>query len=240
MMSMPTPSAASVEGFGDHCFKGAVAKKYLQKYGESDKLLNDPTWPQQAGKPDVVAKAVLDWAVDNGASVYCHWFQPMAASGVRHGLWRSRCTRPCSNSTKMANHSSPSMVKLCCKGETDGSSYWWLMRAAHTAGGYLSIDPMSPIFIREDTVFIPAAFVSYNGDALDEKTPLHRARVRRCPQRAAAFSKLMDYNVDGLINNIGLEQEIFLVPRHAFYRRPDLQFTGRTVMGKQAAMPARR
>ena len=65
---------------------GAVAKKYLSKYGESDKLLDDVTWPSQAGKADIVAKAVLDWAIDNGASVYCHWFQPMAASGVRHGL----------------------------------------------------------------------------------------------------------------------------------------------------------
>jgi hypothetical protein len=62
------------------------------------------------------------------------------------------------------------------QGETDGSSYPnGGMRATHTAGGYLSLDPMSPIFLREDTVYIPAAFVSYNGEALDEKTPLHRA-----------------------------------------------------------------
>ena len=71
MMSMPSTSTASVEGFGDHCFKGAVAKKYLSKYGETDKLLTDASWPSQPGKADIVAKAVLDWAVDNGASVYC-------------------------------------------------------------------------------------------------------------------------------------------------------------------------
>merc|ERR1711935_361521 len=108
------------------------------------------------------------------------------------------------------------------------------MRATHCAGGYLSIDPLSPIFLREDTVFIPAAFVSYNGDALDEKTPLHRA-VEAMSKEGTRLLKLLGYEVDGLINNIGLEQEIFLVPRHAFYRRPDLQFTGRTIMGKAPA-----
>ena len=97
-----------------------------------------------------------------------------------------------------------------------------------------SIDPLSPIFLREDTVFIPAAFVSYNGDALDEKTPLHRA-VEAMSKEGTRLLKLLGYEVDGLINNIGLEQEIFLVPRHAFYRRPDLQFTGRTIMGKASA-----
>ena len=108
------------------------------------------------------------------------------------------------------------------------------MRATHTAGGYLSIDPLSPIFLREDTIFIPAAFVSYNGDALDENTPLHRA-TQAMSKEGTRLLKLMGYDVDGLINNIGLEQEIFLVPRHAFYRRPDLQFTGRTITGKQPA-----
>ena len=234
MMSMPATNPASVEGFGDHCFKGAVAKKYLQKYGESDKLLDDPTWPQQEGKADIVAKAVLDWATDNGASVYCHWFQPMASSGVRHGL-SAQVHQTMFEFDKDGKPFFKLEGEMLLQGETDGSSYPnGGMRATHTAGGYLSIDPMSPIFMREDTVFIPAAFVSYNGDALDEKTPLHRA-VQAMSTQGSRLLKLMGYEVDGLINNIGLEQEIFLVPRHAFYRRPDLQFTGRTVMGKPAA-----
>jgi glutamine synthetase len=234
MMSMPATNPASVEGFGDHCFKGAVAKKYLQKYGESDKLLDDPTWPKQEGKADIVAKAVLDWATDNGASVYCHWFQPMASSGVRHGL-SAQVHQTMFEFDKDGKPFFKLEGEMLLQGETDGSSYPnGGMRATHTAGGYLSIDPMSPIFLREDTVFIPAAFVSYNGDALDEKTPLHRA-VQSMSSQGSRLLKLMGYEVDGLINNIGLEQEIFLVPRHAFYRRPDLQFTGRTVMGKSAA-----
>ena len=76
---------ATTEGYGACCFRGAVAEKYLNKYGESAKLLEDKTWVESELKADVVAKAVLDWAVDNGASVYCHWFQPMGSSGVRHG-----------------------------------------------------------------------------------------------------------------------------------------------------------
>jgi hypothetical protein len=69
--------------FGEHCFKGDVASRYLGKYGESAALLATPAWT--ATKSDIVASAILDWARDNGASVYTHWFQPMGASGFRHG-----------------------------------------------------------------------------------------------------------------------------------------------------------
>mmetsp|Transcript_1660 Transcript_1660/g.6306 ORF Transcript_1660/g.6306 Transcript_1660/m.6306 type:complete len:709 (-) Transcript_1660:164-2290(-) len=230
----PASPATTLDGFGDHCFKGAVAKKYLAKYGESEKLLDDTTWPTQAGKADIVAKAVLDWAVDNGAGVYCHWFQPMAASGVRHGL-SAQVHQTMFEFDKDGKPFYNFTGEMLLQGETDGSSYPnGGMRATHTAGGYLSLDPLSPMFIREDTVFIPACFVSYNGDALDEKTPLHRA-VQSMSTEGTRLLGLMGYKTDGLINNIGLEQELFLVPRHAFYRRPDLQFTGRTIMGKSAA-----
>mmetsp|Transcript_30325 Transcript_30325/g.75315 ORF Transcript_30325/g.75315 Transcript_30325/m.75315 type:complete len:595 (+) Transcript_30325:128-1912(+) len=225
---------ATVEGFGANVFKGAVAQKYLAKYGENAKLLDDVTWPQTPAKADAVANAVKDWAVDHGASVYCHWFQPMAAGGVRHGL-----SGQVQQSMLEFDKDNKPFFKFTgeqlLQGETDGSSYPnGGMRATHTAGGYLSLDPLSPIFLREDTVFIPACFVSYNGDALDEKTPLHRA-IQAMSTHGTRLLNLMGYATDGLINNIGLEQEIFLVPRHAFYRRPDLQFTGRTVMGKSPA-----
>ena len=233
MMTIPPSPEATLDGFGECCFKGAVANKYLSKYGESSKLLDDITWPTQEGKADIVAKAVLDWATDNGASVYCHWFQPMGSSGVRHGL-SAQVHQTMFNFDKDGKPYFTLEGEQILQGETDGSSYPnGGMRATHTAGGYLSLDPLSPIFLREDTVFIPAAFVSYNGDALDEKTPLHRA-VQAMSNEGTRLLKLMGYETTGLINNIGLEQEIFLVPRHAFYRRPDLQFTGRTVMGKEA------
>ena len=228
---------ATTEGFGSACFKGAVADKYLSKYGESASLLANGKWTKDMAKADIVAKAVLDWAIDNGASVYCHWFQPMGSSGVRHGNTgqvHQSMLNFASDGTPYYSFSGEQLLQ----GETDGSSFPnGGMRATHTAGGYLSVDPCSPIFIREDTVFIPAAFVSYNGDALDEKTPLHRA-TSALDKQTKRLMKAMGYDISSasVWANIGLEQEIFLTPRHAFYRRPDLQFTGRTITGK---FPAR-
>ena len=118
------------------------------------------------------------------------------------------------------------------KGETDGSSYPnGGLRATHTAGGYLSVDPTSPIFLRGDTIFIPASFVNYHGQALDEKTPL----LRSCDALSRESKRLMGhlgFNIEGVKPSIGLEQEIFFVPRDAYMKRPDLQMTGRTVMGR--------
>jgi glutamine synthetase len=121
------------------------------------------------------------------------------------------------------------------QGETDGSSYPnGGMRVTHTAGGYLTIDPKSPIFLRGDAIFLPACFVSYKGQALDEKTPLHRATQAMSKQGKRLFGQ-MGVETSGLVCNIGLEQELFFVPRDAYYKRTDLQLCGRTVIGKSAA-----
>jgi glutamine synthetase len=121
------------------------------------------------------------------------------------------------------------------KGETDGSSYPnGGLRATHCAGGYLAIDTSSPIFLRGDTIFIPSVLVSYYGMALDEKTPLLRANDALSKHGSRLLKHLGLESADrfGLKANIGLEQELFLIPRDQYYRRPDLQYTGRTVMGK--------
>lgn len=125
--------------------------------------------------------------------------------------------------------------KTLVKGETDGSSYQnGGLRATHTAGGYLAVDTSSPIFLRGDTVFIPSVFVSYYGAALDEKTPLLRANAALDKHGSRLLTKLGLDCSSGLVTNIGLEQEIFFVPREHYYRRPDLQLTGRTLIGKNA------
>jgi glutamine synthetase len=100
------------------------------------------------------------------------------------------------------------------------------MRVTHTAGGYLTIDPKSPIFLRGDAIFIPACFVSYKGQALDEKTPLHRATQAMSKEGKRLFGK-MGVETSGMVCNIGLEQELFFVPRDAYYKRTDLQLCGR-------------
>ena len=101
------------------------------------------------------------------------------------------------------------------QGETDGSSFNnGGLRVTHTAGAYLKIDPESPIFLRGDSIYIPAVMISFNGDALDEKTPLHRA-VQTMSSEGKRFFKHMGWDIGGLVCNIGLEQEFFLVPRTA-------------------------
>jgi len=224
------------EDFGKHVFTGKVADTYLLKHGASGDVLKDPKWVTDHA--DVVAAAVLDWATDHGANTYCHWFQPMAASGVRHGL-----TGQVHNMMMKFNDDMEPVYdfkgKTLVKGETDGSSYPnGGLRATHRAGGYLAVDTSSPIFLRGDTIFIPSAFVSYYGAALDEKTPLLRANAA-VNKHAVRLLKHLGLELSGdwgkgIRSNIGLEQEYFLVPRDAYYRRPDLQLTGRTVIGKDA------
>ena len=175
-----------------------------------------------------------DWAVDCGATSYAHWFQPMGAGGVRHG--QAACVQ-----TSMLSFGADGRPSYefsaddLLTGETDGSSYPnGGMRATHTAGGYLAVDPLSPPFVLGDVMFIPAAFIAYTGQALDEKTPLHRS-AEALSDQGTRLLNLLGVECTGIVANIGLEQEIFLVPRDAYYTRPDLQFVGRTLIGKAPA-----
>ena len=178
--------------------------------------------------------AFYNRALDQGANVYCHWFQPMGASGVRHGLAgqvHNMMLKFGSNGQVEKDFKGKTLVK----GETDGSSFPnGGLRGTHHAGGYLAVDTSSPIFCRGDTMFIPSVLVSYHGHALDEKTPLLRANAALDKEGSRLLSKLGLNTESGIVTNIGLEQEIFLVPRDEYYRRPDLQLTGRTVVGKSA------
>jgi glutamine synthetase len=223
---------AAYQDFGNNVFSGKVAAEYLTKHGASADTLKDPNWVNTDA--DAVANAVFDWATDRGANVYCHWFQPMASSGVRHGL-----TGQVQN--MMLKFNSDGDVeqdfkgKTLVKGETDGSSFPnGGLRGTHCAGGYLAVDTSSPILCRGDTIFIPSAFVSYYGSALDEKTPLLRSNSALDKNGSRLFKLLGGDSSSGVQANIGLEQEIFLIPREEYYRRPDLQLTGRTIMGKNA------
>mmetsp|Transcript_588 Transcript_588/g.1161 ORF Transcript_588/g.1161 Transcript_588/m.1161 type:complete len:718 (+) Transcript_588:128-2281(+) len=232
-----TRTMASIDPYADYgksVFTGRVADEYLKKHGSSGDILKDPSWTKTHS--DTVAKAVLDWAVDRGANTYCHWFQPMAASGVRHGM-----TGQVQNMMMKFNRSTNDVEfdfdgKMLTMGETDGSSYPnGGLRATHQAGGYLALDTSSPIFLRGDTVFIPSAFVSYYGAALDEKTPLLRSNAALSKHGKRLLAHLgLDIGDREVVSNIGLEQEFFLVPRDQYYRRPDLQMSGRTIIGRDA------
>ena len=224
---------ASNSEFGRHLFKGAVAAPYLEWRGLPKNTLETVDWTRSEEKTDKVAGAVLDWARDNGASVYCHWFQPLGAAGMRHGQSAQVQNRMFEFDSE-GNQLWDFKGKNLLQGETDGSSYMnGGLRGTHRAGGYLGLDPTSPIFLRDDTIFIPSFFVSYEGYALDEKTPLLRS-VDAVSREGKRLLGKMGYDVKGLTCNIGLEQEFFLVPRDAFNSRVDLQLSGRTVMGKDA------
>ena len=176
----------------------------------------------------------LHRALDHGANVYTHLFQPMGACGVRHGQ-----TGQVHNMMLKFNEDNEVVQdfkgKTLVRGETDGSSYPnGGLRGTHEAGGYVAIDTSSPIFLRGDTIFIPSVLVSYYGAALDEKTPLLRANAALDKHGSRLLGKLGLDVSSGVQTNIGLEQEIFLIPRDQYYRRPDLQLTGRTLIGKSA------
>ncbi|XRB03174.1 glutamine synthetase [Pycnococcus provasolii] len=232
--SMASP-LFTTEGYGENVFKGNIAAKYLKKQGLTVDDLNDSSWVKNPKKADQIAAAVLDWAVERGASNYCHLFQPMAAT-YRPG--QTSCVQlamfefdPDTGAVEWNFKG-----KHILQGETDGSSYPnGGLRVTHSAGGYLTIDPESPMFLRGDCVYIPACFVAFTGYALDEKTPLIRA-VHAMSENGKRMFKALGYDIKGLVNNIGLEQELFFVPREHFAKRPDLKYTGRTVLG---ALPAR-
>eukprot|EP00750_Incisomonas_marina_P013627 INCI17514.12.p1 GENE.INCI17514.12~~INCI17514.12.p1 ORF type:complete len:521 (-),score=87.37 INCI17514.12:899-2461(-) len=176
----------------------------------------------------------MHWARSHDASVYQHWTQPMGASGVRHGL-----------SAGVQNTMMKFQADGCPAwdfsgnnlrfGETDGSSYNnGGLRHTHQAGGYVTIDPSSPIFLRGDTVFIPSVLTSFDGHALDEKTPLKRAEEAISREGKRLLEQLGVKGVEGLKMNIGVEQEFFFVPRSGYVNRQDLMLTGRTLMGRDA------
>lgn len=224
---------ASIEGYGQNLFKGSVAAPYLRLVGLPENTLDSPGWTSKHA--DQVAEAVLLWARERGATVYAHWFQPLGSSGLRHGMSAGvqvSMMKFQPNGTPVWDFSGENLLF----GETDGSSYVnGGMRDTHQAGGYLTIDPTSPIFLRDDTIFIPACLTSFQGYALDEKTPLLRSADALSTEGCRLLEKL-NVKTKSVEAKIGLEQECFLINREFYKNRLDLKMTGRTVMGK---MPPR-
>jgi len=230
---MPNPPASLAE----HCkyvFAGAAAAPYLINVGLPKNTLEDPSWVGDPPKADKIAAAVMQWAIDLGASSYAHWFQPMCGS-KRHG--QSGCVQLAM--FEIDSERKPFWQlrgKDLLRGETDGSSYpSGNLRATHQAGAYLTIDPLSPMFLSDDCIMIPACMVSYKGAALDEKTPLHRAEQALSREGTRLF-ELLGHKIGGMYTNIGLEQELFFVPNEGYSKRPDLIMCGRTLLGRRPAV----
>lgn len=174
---------------------------------------------------NVVANAMKDWAVEKGATHYTHWFQPMTGiTAEKHDSFIS--------ATQEGNVIMEFSGKELVRGEPDASSFpSGGLRATFEARGYTAWDPTSYAFIKDGTLYIPTAFCSYNGEALDKKTPLLRS-MEALDQQALRILRLFGHDdVKHVISTVGPEQEYFLVDREVYTKRVDLQYCGRTLFG---------
>ena len=175
-----------------------------------------------------VAVAMKEWAVENGATHFTHWFQPMTGyTAEKHDSFIS----PIGDGEVIMDFSGKELVK----GEPDASSFpSGGLRATFEARGYTAWDPTSPAFIKDQTLYIPTAFCSYNGEALDKKTPLLRAMEALSTEAVKVLHLLGNTAVTGVSTTVGPEQEYFLVDKAAYRARRDLLFCGRTLLGAPA------
>src|SRR6186713_3296663 len=175
-----------------------------------------------------VASAVRDWAVENGATHYTHWFQPLTGiTAEKHDSFLS----PTADGRAVAEFSGKELIK----GEPDASSFpSGGMRSTFEARGYTAWDPTSPPWLLVNpngtTLVIPTAFVSWTGEALDKKTPLLRSQEALSKQ-AVRILRLFGSKARRVITTCGPEQEYFLIDRHFYFNRPDLINAGRTLFG---------
>lgn len=182
---------------------------------------------------DVVAKEMKDWAVENGATHYTHWFQPL--TGITAEKHDSFVSHPDESGKMLMEFSGKELIK----GEPDASSFpSGGLRATFEARGYTAWDITSPAFLKEDAtgviLCIPTAFCSYKGEALDKKTPLLRS-MEAISQQAVRIVKMFgNTEAKKVAASVGPEQEYFLVDREKYLKRPDLIFAGRTLFGAPA------
>lgn len=173
---------------------------------------------------DTVANAMKDWAMDKGATHYTHWFQPMTGiTAEKHDAFI--------NPTGPNSIISDFRGKELIKGEPDASSFpSGGLRATFEARGYTAWDPTSFAFVKEKTLYIPTLFCSYDGSALDKKTPLLRS-IDALDKAAVRLLNLMGHDVKKITVTVGPEQEYFLIDEDLFKKRLDLMVTGRTLFG---------
>ena len=175
-----------------------------------------------------VAVAMKEWAVENGATHYTHWFQPMTGfTAEKHDSFIT----PVGDGEVIMDFSGKELVK----GEPDASSFpSGGLRATFKARGYTAWDPTSPAFIKDGTLYIPTAFCSYSGEALDKKTPLLRSMETLNTEAVKMLKLLGNETVTSISTTIGPEQEYFLVDKDLYKKRKDLVFCGRTLFGAPA------
>ncbi len=215
-----------MKNFGINVFGDAVMRERLP-----ENAYNDLKTAISQGKSidrkiaDIVANAMKEWAIEKGATHYTHWFQPMTGiTAEKHDSF----IMPDGDGSVIMEFSGKELIK----GESDASSFpSGGLRATFEARGYTAWDPSSYAFVKDNTLCIPTAFCSYNGEALDQKTPLLRS-MEAIDKQALRIAKLFGLNdVTSINTTVGPEQEYFLLDSAMAQKRPDLIFCGRTLLG---------
>jgi glutamine synthetase len=214
------------ELFGSLVFGDAVMKERLPKdiYNALKKTIDNGTH-LELDVANVVATAMKDWAIEKGATHFTHWFQPLTGvTAEKHDSF----IVPDSNGKVITEFSGKSLVK----GEPDASSFpSGGLRTTFEARGYTAWDPTSYAFIKGNTLYIPTAFCSYSGEALDKKTPLLRSMQALSKQALRILRLFGNHEAKRVLSSVGPEQEYFLIDRDIYLKRPDLMYCGRTLFG---------
>ena len=211
--------------FGKLVFDDRVMKSMLSsKVYNSLKKTIDEGAKLDITVANAVADAMKSWAIENGATHYTHWFQPLTGiTAEKHDSFIS----PSPDGGVIMDFSGKELIV----GEPDASSFpSGGLRATFEARGYTAWDPTSYAFIKGKTLCIPTAFCSYGGEALDKKTPLLRS-MEALNKQALRILKLFGTEAKYVHTSVGPEQEYFLVPKELFDKRKDLIYTGRTLFG---------
>ena len=216
------------ELFGSLVFNEKVMKARLSAdvYASLKKTIDENVRLDE-NVADAVAEEMKKWAIENGATHFTHWFQPLTGvTAEKHDSF----IEPTTDGGVVMEFSGKELIK----GEPDASSFpSGGLRATFEARGYTAWDPTSYAFIKDHTLCIPTAFCSYSGEALDKKTPLLRS-MQAINRQAIRILKLFGTDANYVKTSVGPEQEYFLVDKDVFNKRPDLKYTGRTLFG---AMP---
>ena len=217
------------EIYGSLVFNDKIMREKLPKdmYKALKKTIENGTH-LELDVANSVAVAMKEWALEHGATHYTHWFQPMTNfTAEKHDSFIS----PTVDGQVIMDFSGKELVK----GEPDASSFpSGGLRATFEARGYTAWDPTSPAFIKDKTLYIPTAFCSYSGEALDKKTPLLRSMDVLNKEAVRILHILGNKEVRHIDTTVGPEQEYFLVDKDLYKKRKDLIFCGRTLLGASA------
>ncbi len=217
------------EMFGNMVFSDTVMRERLPK--EVYKSLIKTIERGKAIDPsisDCVAAAMKDWAIEKGATHYTHWFQPLTGfTAEKHDAFIT----PVGNCKVIMEFSGKELIK----GESDASSFpSGGLRATFEARGYTAWDPASYAFVKDGSLYIPTAFCSYNGEALDSKTPLLRSMDTVSEQMIRILRLFGDDTTKRVYCTVGAEQEYFLIDKEDYKKRKDIIYSGRTLFGSNA------